>query len=102
MNRITQHPILDCPEKPVLTFYYDGKPLTARQGDTIASALLDNGVRVFRYTSKRHEPRGLFCAIGQCTDCVMIVDGKPNVRTCITLVREGMQVRTQAGVGGET
>ena len=76
--------------------------MTARQGDTIASALMDNGIRVFRHTAKRHEPRGLFCAIGQCTDCVMIVDGTPNVRTCITQVRSGMKVQTQDGVGGGT
>lgn len=100
MNRITQHPILPCPEAPGLTFYFDGRPLRAREGDTIASALMDNGVRVFRHTAKGHVPRGLFCAIGQCTDCVMIVDGKPNVRTCITPVRDGMRVQTQDGVGG--
>lgn len=99
MNRITQHPILTCPQEESIVFYFDGKPLTARKGDTIASALMDNGIRVFRYTAKKHEPRGLFCAIGQCTDCVMIVDGQPNVRTCITLVREGMRVETQEGVG---
>ena len=56
---------------------------------------------VHRYTKKQHKPRGIFCAIGRCTDCVMIVDGKPNIRTCITPLREGMEVQTQYGVGGK-
>mgnify|MGYP002597611626 CR=1 FL=1 len=72
----------------------------AREGDPIAAALMANGIRTFRHTARYHEPRGLFCGIGQCTDCVMEVDGKPNVKTCITRVREGMTVRTQEGNGG--
>jgi aerobic-type carbon monoxide dehydrogenase small subunit (CoxS/CutS family) len=52
---------------------------------------------VHRYTAKRHEPRGIFCAIGRCTDCVMVVDGVPNVRTCMTPLTEGMRVQTQYG-----
>lgn len=47
---------------------------------------------VHRYTKKEHKLRGIFCAIGRCTDCVMIVDGKPNVRTCVTPLVEGMKV----------
>ena len=54
-----------------------------------------------RYTAKTHEPRGVFCAIGRCTDCVMIVDDMPNVRTCITPLEEGMKVETQYGVSKE-
>ncbi len=46
-----------------------------------------------------YEPRGLFCAIGRCTDCVMTVDGVPNVRTCVTLVEGGMSIETQRGLG---
>lgn len=99
MRRITQHPILDLPESRTLTFYYNGTPLEAREGDTIAAALMDNGIRVFRETAKRHEPRGLFCAIGQCTDCVMVVNGQPNVRTCMARVEPGMRVETQIGLG---
>ena len=47
-------------------------------------ALLAAGRRTFRRTTQRNEPRGVFCALGRCTDCVMIVDGQPNVRTCVT------------------
>lgn len=100
MHRIQQHPILSVEERPVVHITVDGTPIEAREGDTIAAALMANGIRTFRHTARHHEPRGLFCGIGQCTDCVMEVDGKPNVKTCITRVREGMTVRTQEGNGG--
>jgi predicted molibdopterin-dependent oxidoreductase YjgC len=99
MRRVTEHPFLEITAGKELTFYYNGQSLKSREGDTIAAALTDNGIRAFRETKRRHEPRGLFCAIGQCTDCVMVVDGKPNVHTCVTLVKEGMEVETQIGVG---
>lgn len=98
-ERIENHPILGTYEKgkPV-TFTYDGKEMTGFEGEPIAMALKANGVMVHRYTAKKHLPRGIFCAIGRCTDCVMVVDGEPNVRTCMTPLKEGMDVRTQYGV----
>ena len=78
---------------------FDGRTLTAHEGETVAAALTANGVRVFRRSAKRGEPRGLFCGIGQCTDCIMEIDGVPNQRTCMTLVRAGMRVNTQQGHG---
>ncbi|MFZ5969121.1 MAG: (2Fe-2S)-binding protein [Bacillota bacterium] len=77
----------------------DGKKMEAMEGEKILAVLLANGIIVNRYTVKRKEPRGLFCGIGQCTDCAMIVNGKPNVRTCVTSVKEGMVIETQYGVG---
>ncbi|MCK4820923.1 (2Fe-2S)-binding protein, partial [bacterium] len=56
-------------------------------------------IRAFRKTSKRQESRGIFCAIGRCTDCMMIVNGIPNIRTCITPIKAGMKVETQIGFG---
>jgi predicted molibdopterin-dependent oxidoreductase YjgC len=79
--------------------WVDGEAFVAREGDTIAAALMAAGRRVLRRTVQSGEPRGVFCAVGRCTDCVMTVDGQPNVRTCITLVREGMRVETQEGQG---
>ncbi len=97
--RIEEHPILGIPvEKKVIEFSYDGKTLTGLLGEPIAMALEAAGVMIHRYTKKYHKPRGLFCAIGRCTDCVMVVNGKPNVRTCITPLEEGMDIRTQYGV----
>lgn len=82
----------------MVTFEYDGRILEGCEGEPIAVALRANHIMIHRYTSKRHEPRGVFCAIGRCTDCVMIVNGKPNVRTCVTPLAEGMKVQTQYGI----
>jgi len=77
-----------------VTIYLDGRTLTAEEGEPIAAALWAHGVRVLRRTRKSGEPRGVFCALGRCTDCVMTVDGQPNVRTCVTAVRDGMRIET--------
>lgn len=98
-SRILQHPILgETQNGKRVTFTYDGKELEGYEGEPIAAALKAAGVMVHRYTKKEHKPRGIFCAIGRCTDCVMVVDGKPNVRTCVTPLSEGMNVQTQYGV----
>ena len=89
--RVSEHPILGAlPEAEVVTSYFDGQSIPARAGEPIAAALMNAGIRAFRTTAKRHEPRGIFCAIGRCTDCMMIVDSVPNTRTCVTLVRDGL------------
>lgn len=103
--RVVDHPIL--PEekgKKKVTIQYNGKPIEAIEGEPIGAALMAAGIRSFRLTAKRQEPRGMFCAIGRCTDCMMVVDGVPNTRTCVTPVRDGMKVERQNGLGqwGET
>lgn len=80
-------------------FTFDGKPIHAVAGQTIAAALLAHGERVLRHTSRRHEPRGLFCGMGVCFDCLVQVDGKPNLRACQTPVAPGMCVQSQQGDG---
>ena len=98
--RISDHPILGkLKKRPLVEIEVDGEKIQAFEGETIASALIANGRSLFRYTKKNHEPRGVFCAIGRCTDCLMIVDGIPNVRTCITTVKKGMRIETQKGLG---
>lgn len=97
--RVDQHVILDVEKKGALVeITVDGKVIDAYEGEPILAAVLSSGIKINRYTVKKHEPRGLFCGIGQCTDCAMIVDGKPNVRTCITPVKAGMVVLTQDGL----
>ena len=100
MARIIDHPILG-PIKTVedVSIYVDGEKMTVHKGEMIAAALIANGKEIFRYTNDRNEPRGLYCGIGRCTDCVMIVNGVPNVRTCVTPVEEGMVIETQHGIG---
>lgn len=91
--RIDHHPVLgDRPEQRPVTIFVDGRPISAVEGEPIAAALLASGIRVMRRTPRFNKPRGLFCGIGRCTDCIMTVDGEPNVRTCVTPVREGMRI----------
>ncbi len=98
--RVLHHPVLgDLETSGTVTIYCDGKPVEALEGEPIAAALINAGITSFRYTQRNHEKRGIFCAIGRCTDCMMIVDGIPNTRTCVTPVRDGMQVQTQDGKG---
>ena len=99
-RRIDDHPVLGpAAARGRVTIFFAGAPLEAVVGEPVAAALAAAGVRVFRRTSKLGEPRQLFCGIGRCTDCVMVVDGQPNVRTCVTEVREGMHVEVQDGRG---
>jgi len=100
MNRIKKHPILqDLPERKKVRISVDGKKVEVYEGEVIASALWASGIKKFRYTRKESQPRGYFCGIGRCTDCVMTVDGVPNVRTCVTPVKNGMKIKTQKGLG---
>ena len=93
--RIVHHPVLGNTEQGKrVTIWVDGVEIEAHEGEPIAAALVAAGVKVFRVTRKEKEPRGVFCAVGRCTDCVMTVDGQPNVRTCITTVRDGMEIQT--------
>ncbi|MDO4501718.1 MAG: (2Fe-2S)-binding protein [Coriobacteriia bacterium] len=97
--RIEQHPIIETYQKGrEVSFVFDGQQITGCEGESIAAALHAAGVMTHRYTARQHKPRGIFCAIGRCTDCVMIVNGQPNVRTCITPLEQGMVVQTQYGV----
>ncbi len=97
-QRIIEHPILGAPKKgELVTFTFDGKEMQGYEGEPVAAALRALGILKHRETAKLHRPRGIFCAIGRCTDCVMVVDGVPNTRTCITALKAGMKVETQYG-----
>ncbi len=98
--RILNHPILGQQDiGKTVNIALDGKKIKAREGEMIIAALLNAGVRINRFTSKYKEPRGIFCGIGQCTDCIMTVNGIPNVRTCVTPVEGEMTIETQYGRG---
>ncbi|HUQ91422.1 MAG TPA: 2Fe-2S iron-sulfur cluster-binding protein [Bryobacteraceae bacterium] len=77
------------------TFQFDGRPIKAEPGDTVGSALYRSGRRVFTRSFKYHRPRGLLCAAGRCPNCLVNVDGVPNVRACTVAAREGMVVKHQ-------
>src|ERR687898_323509 len=94
--RITGHPIRgDRRPVPVIDFAFDGAPVTGRGGDPIAAALFAAGYRVLRTMPRFGDARGGYCMIGRCTDCLVVVDGLPNVPACRTPVAAGQAVRTQ-------
>jgi sarcosine oxidase subunit alpha len=93
--RIYEHPILKFERGREITFYFDGNPMKAFENESLLAALYADGIRVFSKSIKYHRPRGFFCAIGRCSSCLMEVDGVPNVRTCITKVKDGMHVKRQ-------
>jgi len=98
--RIKEHPILGEDTRVChAQIFVNGRPIPAIEGEPIAAALVAAGIKQFRTTPKYGAPRGVFCAIGRCTDCIMTVDGTPNVRTCVTPVKDGMIVETQEGHG---
>ena len=78
-----------------VVFTYRGKPVRAFRGDTLGSALYAAGQRVFSRSFKYHRPRGLLCCSGSCPNCMMTVDGVPNVRVCAEPVRQGVNVEPQ-------
>ena len=80
-----------------LTIYWCDRPIQARTGDSVATALLGAGVTTTRTTAVSGAPRGPYCMMGACFDCVAIVDGRGNVQTCMTPVRDGMRVIPQDG-----
>ena len=99
MSLIERHPILDFRHDEKVEFTFDGRRMEGFKGEPIAAALHSNGVMVYRETPEMKRTRGFFCAIGKCSSCFMVVDGVPNVRTCVTPLSPGMDVRTQKGKG---
>lgn len=97
--RIKDHPILEFKDQEKIHFTYNGKLVEGQKGDTIASALHNLGVRKLSHSIEHKRARGFYCAIGNCASCNMIVNGMPNVRTCVTLLEEGMNVKTQENKG---
>lgn len=81
----------------VVTLQVEGLPVQAQAGDTVALAMLQAGVAVFRDTPVSGAPRAPLCLMGVCFECLVEVDGRPNVQACMTPVADGMQVRLQHG-----
>jgi aerobic-type carbon monoxide dehydrogenase small subunit (CoxS/CutS family) len=99
-TRIAVHPILgDLPPVPLVEFTFDGAAVSGRDGESIAAALLAAGYRVLRTMPRFGDARGGYCMIGRCTDCLVVVDGLPNVPACRTPVSAGQAVQTQHGLG---
>jgi len=95
--RINSHPILHDNSLPTLTFYWNDQPFLAKPGEMIASALYAHGIRIFGHHPKDNAPQGIFCANGQCAQCMVIADGLP-VKACMTAVRSDMRIKPADGL----
>ena len=84
---------------PELTILVDGVEVPAYLGETVAAALLAADRRTLRTTLIHGEPRGIFCGMGVCFDCLMVIDDRLGRRACVTPVADGMRVDTQHGTG---
>ncbi|HQO92740.1 MAG TPA: 2Fe-2S iron-sulfur cluster-binding protein, partial [bacterium] len=94
MNRIKVHPVLNVPkERHEVSFMFDGTQMKGFEDEMVSSALFANGVKQFSIHRKGDAPQGIFCANGQCSQCTVIIDGRP-LKSCITPLKEGMDVRT--------
>jgi NADPH-dependent 2,4-dienoyl-CoA reductase/sulfur reductase-like enzyme/Fe-S-cluster-containing hydrogenase component 2 len=97
LKRITQHPILEIPESKEVAFTWNGKKMTGYEGEMISAALFANGIHIFGHHPKDNSPQGMFCANGQCSQCLVITDGLP-VKACMTPLVEAMQVESVEGL----
>ncbi len=91
---LAQNPAAD-PVPPEVTITFEDKPLVCRPDTSLAVALWDHGIRHLSHSHKYGRPRGVTCARGHCTNCLLRVDGVPNVRSCEMPVRDGMVVASQ-------
>ncbi|MFI0480729.1 (2Fe-2S)-binding protein [Actinomadura sp. 9N215] len=82
-----------------IEFSFNGKKMNARQGQSVAGALLAGGREVLSRSPKYRRPRGVYCAHGHCPNCLVRVDGVPHVRSCLVPARPGMRVETEGGTG---
>lgn len=96
-NRIKAHPILIDDSVADIPFYWQDQTFMAKEGEMISSALIANGITIFGRHPNDHSPQGIFCANGQCSQCMVIADGLP-VKACMTPVRSGMQVFPAEGL----
>ena len=91
MARVSKHPVLPIPSDDTVSFEFEGRQLTARRGEALSSALFAHGIKIFGVHPGDGTPQGIFCANGQCSQCMVIADGRP-VKACMEPVREGMRV----------
>ena len=83
-----------------VTIAFGDRTLPALEGVSVAAAILAAGIATTRHTPVSGAPRGPFCMMGVCFDCLMEIDGEPNRQACMVEVREGMRVRPMAGARG--
>jgi predicted molibdopterin-dependent oxidoreductase YjgC len=87
----------DLAKRKKIPFTFDGQPLSGLEGDTVAAALLANGIVQFRTHPESSNPRSAYCLKGACFDCLVIIDGIGSRQACMTPLCEHMAVETQRG-----
>jgi len=97
MHRIERHPILPIPDRRKVPFTWKGQPMEGLEGETLSSALFAAGVRIFGHHAKDGTAQGIFCANGQCSQCLVLADGIP-VKSCMELVRPGVRAEPVEGL----
>jgi NADPH-dependent 2,4-dienoyl-CoA reductase/sulfur reductase-like enzyme/ferredoxin len=97
VHRLGEHPILPIPERDDVPFFWRGQKLTAKAGETMSAALFANGVRIFGHHARDNAPQGIFCANGQCAQCLVLADGRP-VKSCMEFVRPGVRLEPVDGL----
>lgn len=88
MNNTTDRPMF-------IQFYFDGEPFPGINGEPVAMSLWRSGVTTLGWNEVTGDPRGLYCAIGHCFECRMMIDGVRDQRACLYPVREGLEVFRQ-------
>ena len=78
---------------PHLNIRIDQKEVRVPAGISVAAALLTQGIKTLRWSAEG-DPRGLFCGMGVCYECLVTIDGQPDQRACMSLVEEGMHIHT--------
>ncbi|MED3554038.1 (2Fe-2S)-binding protein [Cytobacillus praedii] len=95
MTRIIDHPILGkLNDRKAIPFTFDGKTYEALENETVAAALLANGIRTLRIHEESGTPRGVYCNIGHCMECRVTVNDQANVRACLTVVEQHMVIES--------
>lgn len=91
--------LADAHPGPGFRITLDGREIEALPGQTVAAALWAAGVTAWRTTRGEGRPRGIFCGIGVCYDCLVTVNDHPNQRACLVPLHPGDAIRTQEGTG---
>jgi len=95
--RITKHPILEIPQRTAVRFTWNGEQMTGYEGEMVSAALFANGIHIFGHHHKDSSPQGIFCANGQCSQCMVIADGLA-VKSCMFPLKEGMMIESVEGL----
>lgn len=96
-RRIINHPVLNGPQVQEVSFLWNNRQFSGKKGEMISSALFANGIHTFGHHPKDQSPQGMYCANGQCSQCLVIVDGLP-VKACMTPLDQGMEITSVKGL----